>query len=153
MATKTTKTTIAKTGEIDPKWFVVDADGKTLGRMATEIARILMGKHKPIYTPHVDTGDFVIVINAEKVHVTGSKRTTKLYEWYTGYHSGRHWYTFEKVIEKHPTWPVEWAVRRMLPKNKLARKMFSKLKVYAGPEHPHQAQMPELLELQGRQGN
>ncbi|MBN2582614.1 MAG: 50S ribosomal protein L13 [Planctomycetes bacterium] len=141
------KTTLAKPGETEAAWYVVDATDMILGRLATKIARILMGKHKPIYTPHVDVGDFVIVINAEKVRVTGKKRTSKIYEWYTGYHSGRHWYTYDKVMEKHPTWPIEWAVRRMLPKNKLARSMFSKLKVYAGSEHPHQAQMPEQLEL------
>jgi len=147
MATKTMKTTLAKPGEQAAAWYVVDVTDKTLGRLAAKIARVLMGKHKPIYTPHVDVGDFVIVVNAEKVRVTGKKRTEKIYEWYTGYHSGRHWYTFEKVMQKHPTWPIEWAVRRMLPKGKLGRAMFSKLKAYAGAEHPHQAQMPEPLDL------
>ena len=147
MPAKTMKTTLAKTGEVEHRWYVVDADGQTLGRLATKLARILMGKHKPIYTPHVDTGDFVIVVNAEKIHVTGKKRSEKEYDWYTGYHSGRHVLTFERMLEKHPTRPVELAVRRMLPKTKLGRKMFLKLKVYAGAEHPHQAQMPEPLEL------
>lgn len=147
MPTPNMKTTLAKTGEVEQRWYVVDVTDKTLGRFATKIARILMGKHKPIYTPHVDCGDFVVVINAEKVHVTGNKRTTKEYQWYTGFHSGRHVLTFEEVMVKHPTWPVEQAVRRMLPKSKLGRQMFTKLKVYAGGEHPHQAQMPEALEL------
>jgi large subunit ribosomal protein L13 len=141
------KTTLAKPGEVEQRWHVVDAAGATLGRLAAAIAPILMGKSKPIYTPHVDTGDFVIVINAEKVRLTGRKREVKEYDWYTGYHNGRHVLTFEQMLAKHPTFPVERAVRRMLPKTKLGRKMFSKLKVYAGAEHPHQAQMPEPLEL------
>ena len=147
MASKVTKTTLAKPGEVEQRWYVVDASGRTLGRLATQLARILMGKHKPIYTPNVDTGDYVIVINAEKIHVSGKKRTAKIYDWYTGYHSGRHTLTFERMIVKHPTRPVELAVRRMLPKSRLGRKMLTKLKIYAGPEHPHQAQMPEPLEL------
>ncbi len=147
MPTLSSKTTLAKPGEVEQRWYVVDATDQTLGRFAAKLARILMGKHKPIYTPHVDCGDFVVVINAEKVRVTGKKRVTKEYQWYTGFHSGRHVLTFEETMVKHPTWPVELAVRRMLPKSKLGRQMFTKLKVYAGGEHPHQAQMPEALKL------
>jgi len=147
MPKKSTKTTLAKPGEVEQRWYVVDAEGRTLGRLAAKVARILSGKHKPIYTPHVDTGDYVVVINADKIHVSGAKRQTKEYDWYTGFHSGRHVMTFERMIAKHPTRPVELAVRRMMPKTKLGRQMFSKLKVYAGAEHPHQAQMPEPLEL------
>jgi len=142
---RTPKTTLAKRGQVEQRWYVVDATDQTLGRLATKLARILMGKHKPIYTPHVDTGDFVVVVNAEKIRVTGRKRTTKEYQWYTGYHSGRKVLTFDKVLVKHPTWPLEWAVRRMMPKTRLGATMFTKLKVYAGPGHPHQAQMPEPL--------
>lgn len=147
MATRIQKTTQIKPADVTQKWYVVDATDQILGRMATRLATILMGKHKPTYTPHVDTGDFIVVINAEKVRVTGNKLRDREYDWYTGFHSGRHLYTMEQVLEKHPRWPVEWAVRRMLPKNKLGRKMFKKLKVYAGSDHPHQAQMPETLEL------
>ena len=147
MPTPNMKTTLAKPGEVQRHWYIVDAAGKTLGRLAVKVARLLMGKHKPIYTPNVDTGDFVVVINAEKIHVTGNKRVTKEYDWYTGYHGGRHVLTFEQMLAKHPTRPVEQAIRRMLPKTKLGRKMFAKLKIYAGAEHPHQAQMPEPLEL------
>lgn len=147
MPSPTLKTTMAKPGEVEQRWYVVDATDQTLGRLAAKLARILMGKHKPIYTPHVDTGDFIVVVNAEKVHLSGTKRTVKEYDWYTGYRSGRHVLTFEQMIEKHPGRPVELAVRRMLPKTKLGRQMFKKLKVYAGPDHPHQAQMPEPLEV------
>ncbi len=147
MVAKSMKTTLARTGEVQANWYVVDAEGQTLGRLATRVARILMGKHKPIYTPHVDTGDFVIVINAEKIHVTGKKWTDKEYDWYTGFHGGRHVYTFEQMMAKHPTEPVSLAVKRMLPKNRLGSQMFTKLKVYAGSDHPHQAQMPEPLKL------
>ena len=147
MVAKNMRTTLAKTGEVEAKWYVVDAEGQTLGRLAARIARILMGKHKPIYTPHVDTGDFVVVINAEKIHVTGKKMTDKEYDWYTGFHGGRHWYTLEQMMAKHPTEPISLAVKRMLPKSRLGTQMFTKLKVYAGTEHPHQAQMPEALAL------
>ena len=147
MPTPNMKTTMAKTGEVEQRWFVVDATGKTLGRMATKIAMILMGKHKPIYTPHIDCGDFVVVVNAEKFRVTGNKRAVKEYDWYTGFHGGRHVLTLDKMLEKHPTRPLELAVRRMLPKTRLGTQMLSKLKLYAGPDHPHQAQMPESLEL------
>jgi len=147
MATKMAKTTLAKPGKVDQRWYLVDATDQTLGRLATKLARILMGKHKPIYTPHVDTGDFIVVINAEKIRVTGRKMETKEYQWYTGYHAGRKVHKLAEVLQKHPTWPIEWAVRRMLPKSRLGQLMLHKLKVYAGTEHPHQAQMPEPLKL------
>lgn len=147
MVANSMKTTLARTGQVEAKWYVLNAEGLTLGRLATKVARILMGKHKPIYTPHVDTGDFVIVINAEKIRVTGKKMTDKEYDWYTGFHGGRHVYTFEQMLAKHPTEPVSLAVKRMLPKSRLGTQMFTKLKVYAGAEHPHQAQMPEELTL------
>ncbi|NQU75010.1 MAG: 50S ribosomal protein L13 [Planctomycetes bacterium] len=143
----TTKSYMAKPGEICPKWYVVDASDRVLGRLAARIATILMGKHKPTYTPHVDTGDFVVVLNAEKIRVTGKKLTDKEYDWYTRYPGGRKVRTLGKMMEKHPGRVIELAVRRMLPKNRLGRKMFSKLKVYAGAEHPHQAQQPEKLKL------
>ncbi len=140
------RTYAAKTGELEAKWFVVDATDKIVGRMATEIAMILMGKHRPTYTPHVDTGDFVIVVNAEKVVFSGRKEQQKEYDWYTG-HTRRR---VENAAERRETRPellVYEAVRRMLPKNKLARKMLSKLKVYAGNAHPHQAQNPQPKEV------
>ena len=145
--TPATKSYMAKPGEIQAKWHLVDATDAVLGRMATRVASVLMGKHRPTYTRHVDTGDFVIVINAEKVRVTGAKRTKKEYDWYTRYPGGRKVVSFERVMEKHPERIVELAVRRMLPKSRLGRKMAGKLKVYAGSEHPHQAQMPEKMEL------
>jgi large subunit ribosomal protein L13 len=141
------KTQFVKADEVDRTWWVVDAEDKVLGRMATRIAPILMGKHRPSYTPNQDTGDFVVVVNAEKVHLTGNKRLAKEYDSYTYYPGGRKVVSFEEMIEKHPTRPVEEAVRRMLPKGRLGRKMFKKLKVYAGAEHPHQAQEPKPLEL------
>jgi len=141
------KTYMAAGGEVAPRWYVVDATDQVLGRMATRIAMVLMGKHKPTYTPHVDTGDFVVVINAEKIRVTGAKRTDKQYDWFTRYPGGRKVSNFETMQAKHPGKIIELAVRRMLPKSKLGHKMLSKLKVYAGSEHPHQAQQPEKLEL------
>ena len=141
-----TKTYMAKPGEVDQKHFVVDAEEKIVGRLASEIAVILMGKHRPTYTPHVDTGDHVIVINADKVAFTGDKWEKKIYTWYTGY-TGLRTISAQKRFEKKPELILTEAVRRMLPKNKLGRKMLAKLKVYAGPEHPHQAQMPEALDL------
>jgi len=128
-------------------WYVVDATGKTLGRLASEIARRLRGKHKPVYTPHVDTGDYIIVVNAEKVRVTGRKMTDKVYHWHTGYPGGIKSITLEKLLQKHPERVIEHAVRGMLPRNPLGRAMFRKLKVYAGPEHPHQAQQPKPLDI------
>jgi large subunit ribosomal protein L13 len=141
---------MAKPGEIQAKWLVVDATGQVLGRMATRLAMILMGKHRATYTPHVDTGDFVVVINAEKVRVTGGKESKKVYDWYTRYPGGRKVATFDDMIVKHPDRVIELAVRRMLPKSRLGVKMLSKLKVYAGAEHPHQAQQPETLELKAK---
>ncbi len=131
----------------DRKWYVVNADGKRLGRLASEIAVILQGKHKPIYTPHVDTGDYVIVINAEKVVLTGDKWDKKLYQRHSGYIGGLKEIPYRKLIERRPTLPVREAVRRMLPKTKLGRRMLRKLKVYAGPVHPHAAQQPIELSL------
>jgi len=137
----------AKPQEIARSWFVVDADGKTLGRIATEIARRLRGKHKPIYTPHMDTGDYIIVINAEKVAVTGAKRSQKTYYRHTGFPGGIKSLTFDKMIERAPTRVIEKAVKGMLPKGPLGRAMYRKLKVYAGPQHRHAAQCPQPLEL------
>ena len=131
----------------DRKWYVVNADGKRLGRLASEIAVILQGKHKPIYTPHVDTGDYVIVINAEKIVLTGEKWDQKLYQRHSGYIGGLKEIPYRKLIERRPTLPVREAVRRMLPKTKLGRRMLRKLKVYAGPTHPHTAQQPIELSL------
>ena len=141
------KTYMAKSGEVAAKWLVVDAEDKILGRMATKVAMILMGKHRPEYTPHVDTGDFVVIINAEKIRMTGKKWTDKQYDWYTGYPGGHKSYSAEEMLEKHPHKIVFEAIRRMLPKTRLGKQMLTKLKVYAGPEHPHQAQQPEKLEL------
>ena len=140
------KTYVAKPGEIEKKWWLVDADQKVVGRLATEIAVILMGKHRPTYTPHVDTGDFVVVVNAEKVVFTGKKWDQKRYTWYTGY-PGLKSISAGDRLEKKPELILTEAVRRMLPKNKLARKMLEKLKIYAGPDHPHQAQEPEPKDL------
>lgn len=142
------KTYMAKKGEIAAKWYVVDLADKVLGRAATKIATILMGKHRPEYTPHVDTGDFVIVLNAQKVSITGdNKATQRIYQHFSGYPSGRKVTTFKAMMAKHPEKVVTEAVRRMLPKSKLGHAMLKKLKVYAGTDHPHQAQQPEPLEL------
>lgn len=141
------KTYSAKNGEVPSDWFQVDATDKPLGRLASEIARRLRGKHKPQFTPHVITGDCIIVINAEKVAVTGNKRTDKLYHRHSGYPGGLKTMTFEQMIEKHPERVIELAVKNMLPKNPLGRKIFRNLKVYAGSEHEHQAQNPQPLEI------
>ncbi len=141
------KTYVAKPGEVDQKWFVVDAADKVLGRMATRIAKRLQGKHKPEYTPHVDTGDFVVVVNAEKIRLTGKKMDTMEYDHYSGYTGGRNIVPIRRVLERHPERVVQKAVERMMPKTTLGRRMLKKLKVYAGPEHQHQAQQPEPLEL------
>jgi len=141
------KTFMAKAEKVERKWYVVDAKGKTLGRLSSEIAKILRGKHKPIYTPHVDTGDFVIVINAEKIELTGRKMDKKVYRHHTGYPGGLKEVTFKQMIEKKPTMVIYQAVKGMLPHNSLGRKMLKKLRVYAGPVHPHEAQKPEALEL------
>ena len=137
-----TKTYVAKQGEVDREWWVVDAEGLIVGRLAAKIAVLLMGKHRPIYTPHVDTGDFVVVTNVDKVQFTGNKWDQKTYTWYTGY-PGLRKETAKARIERKPEQILRDAVRRMLPKNKLSSKMLSKLKLYTGSEHPHQAQKPE----------
>jgi len=139
--------TLAKAGQVDRKWYVIDAEGKTLGRLASEAASILRGKKKPIFTPHVDCGDYVIIVNADKVAVTGKKRTDKVYKRHTGYPGGLKEMTFDEMMEKHPTEAVRHAVKGMMPKGKLGRQMFKKLKVYAGPEHEHQAQKPEVWDF------
>lgn len=141
------KTFSAKEQAVMRKWYIVDATDKTLGRISTQIAKYLRGKHKPEYTPHVDTGDFVVVINADKVAVTGNKLTDKVYYHHTGHPGGIKSSTLEQMLEKHPTRVIEKAVKGMLPKNSLGRKMYGKLKVYAGAEHPHAAQQPESIEL------
>ena len=142
------KTFVAKPAEIERKWFVVDAEGQTLGRLATQVATILRGKHKPIYTPHVDCGDYVIIINAEKIEVTGKKRTDKMYRWHTGYPGGLRERSFEEMMDRQPEKIVYQAIKGMLPKNKLGSQMITKLKVVVGSEHQHAAQKPETLELE-----
>ena len=141
------KTFSAKAGEINHDWFVVDAADKTLGRLASEVAHRLRGKHKPEYTPHVDTGDYIVVINAEKVRVSGNKTTDKIYHSHTGYPGGIKSISFGKLIEKAPERVIQGAVKGMLPRNPLGRAMFKKLKVYAGSEHPHSAQQPQVLNV------
>ncbi len=141
------KTFTAKPETVQRDWFVVDANGKTLGRLATELASRLRGKHKAEYTPHVDTGDYIIVLNAEKVAVTGNKRTDKVYYRHTGYVGGIKQATFEEMIARHPERVIEIAVKGMLPKGPLGRAMFRKLKVYAGTEHNHAAQQPQVLDI------
>ena len=141
------KTYQAKKEEIDHKWFLVNAEGKVLGRLSTELAKILKGKNKPTYTPHVDTGDFVVVVNAGKVTLTGKKLKDKIYYHHTGYPGGIKEMNAEKLLAKKPTEMIRMAVRGMLPKNSLGRQMLRKLKVYAGADHPHEAQRPVSLEL------
>lgn len=141
------KTFSAKASEVPRDWFVVDAEGKTLGRLASEIAGILRGKHKPIYTPHVDCGDYVIVVNAGKIQVTGNRLDQKKYYRHSGYIGGIKETSLRRMLETHPERVLQYAVRGMLPKNRLGRKMFKKLKVYAQPDHPHAAQKPQPLEL------
>lgn len=138
---------MAKPGEVRQEWYVVDATDKVLGRLSTEIARVLRGKHKPEYTPHVDVGDFVIVVNAEKVKVTGRKLDQKNYYRHTGYPGGLRSITLRRQLEKFPERVIEAAVKGMLPRGPLGRQMFKKLKVYAGPNHPHEAQQPKPLAL------
>ncbi|MBR5280526.1 MAG: 50S ribosomal protein L13 [Clostridia bacterium] len=143
-------TYVAKAADLaasNKKWYLIDAKGKTLGRLSTEVAKILMGKHKPEYTPNQDMGDFVIVINADKVVLTGNKVNEKLYRHHTGYPGGLKEVAYKDMVVRHPILPVEEAVRGMLPKNALGRQMFRKLKVYAGAEHEHQAQKPEVYEI------
>ena len=140
------KTYSAKPGEVTREWYLVDAEGKTLGRLATQIADTLRGKRKPQFTPHVDTGDFVIVVNAEKIHVTGQKLDQKVYYHHSGYPGGLRTRTLREQLERRPTEVIRKAVKGMLPKNKLAAAQLGKLKVYAGPEHPHAAQNPEPMQ-------
>lgn len=141
------RTYVTKPEDIQRNWYVVDASGQTLGRLASEVAKIVRGKHKPIYSPSVDAGDFVIVINADKIRVTGRKLDQKVYYRHSGYPGGLKEVPLSRMLEEHPTRVIEHAVRGMLPKNRLGRKMIRKLKVYAGSDHPHQAQQPEPLEL------
>jgi large subunit ribosomal protein L13 len=141
------KTFSAKKETVKRDWYVIDATDKTLGRMATEIARRLRGKHKPEYTPHVDTGDYIVVVNAEKVAVTGNKEKDKMYHHHTGYIGGIKSFSFEKLRDRAPERIIERAVKGMLPKNPLGREMYRKLKVYAGPNHNHEAQQPKALEI------
>lgn len=141
------KTYSAKPNAVEQEWFVVNAEGKTLGRLASEIAHRLRGKHKPEYTPHVDTGDYIVVVNAEKVAVTGKKKTDKMYHHHTGYPGGLRSMSFNELMDRAPERILQSAVKGMLPKNPLGRQMFSKLKVYAGENHPHAAQQPKELQI------
>ncbi|MFA6074402.1 MAG: 50S ribosomal protein L13 [Negativicutes bacterium] len=141
------KSFMANSATVERKWFVVDADGKTLGRLAVEVAKILRGKHKPTFTPHVDCGDHVIIVNAEKIKTTGNKLLQKTYFRHSGYVGGTTFVTLGKMLASHPGRVVEMAVKGMLPKNTLGRQMYRKLNVYVGPNHPHQAQQPEELKL------
>src|SRR6185437_9688780 len=140
------KTYVAKPTDRERNWLVVDANGKTLGRLATQIADALRGKRKPEYTPHIDTGDFVVVVNAEKVHVTGNKLQAKLYRRHSGYPGGLRERTLEEMLERRPQEVIRLAVKGMLPRNRLARQQLRKLRVYAGPDHPHEAQKPKPIE-------
>ena len=148
-AQATRPTRSAKAHEVERRWFVVDASDQVLGRLATRVATILRGKHRPIFTPHVDTGEFVVVVNAEKVKFTGKKRSQKQYTWFTGY-TGLRTESAERRLARHHDRVLRDAVRRMLPKNKLAYKMIQRLKIYTGPDHPHQAQEPQTAELGGK---
>jgi large subunit ribosomal protein L13 len=148
MSTVASKTYVAKPTDREREWVLVDANGKTLGRLATQIADVLRGKRKPQYTPHVDTGDFVVVINAEKIAVTGKKRTDKRYYRHSGYPGGLRSRSFEEMLARRPEEILRLAVKGMLPRNRLARKQITKLKIYAGPEHPHIAQKPRVLEME-----
>jgi large subunit ribosomal protein L13 len=141
------KSYMARPHEVERKWHLIDAEGQTLGRLATEIARLLRGKNKPQYTPHIDTGDFVVVVNAEKVVVTGNKAEQKVYYRHTGYPGGLRKTSFEAMLERKPTEILRRAVRGMMPKTRLGRQQLRKLKIYAGPEHPHEAQNPQLYEV------
>jgi large subunit ribosomal protein L13 len=145
---KLQRTYTPKPKDIERDWWIVDAEGKTLGRLASQIATILKGKHKPIYTPHLDTGDFVIIVNAEKIRVTGKKMQDKYYHRHSGYPGGLTSFNLEDTLERHPERPVTLAIKGMMPKNALGRQMLKKLKVYAGTEHPHEAQQPKPLEIE-----
>ena len=140
-------TVMPKESEIERRWFVVDAQGQVLGRLASRVASILRGKHKPTFSPHLDVGDHVVVINAEKIHLTGRKLTDKVYRWHTGYIGGRREVTAGTMLRSHPERVIEWAVEGMLPKNRLGRAMAKKLRVYRGADHPHAAQQPTVLEI------
>jgi len=141
------KTTSARNSEVDRKWHVIDADGKVVGRLASRVASILRGKNKPIFTPHVDTGDYVVIVNADKVRFTGNKLEQKAYYHHTGFIGGIKKETAKDIMKENPERIISSAVRGMLPKNRLGRQIFKKLKVYSGPDHPHQAQNPEMLNL------
>jgi large subunit ribosomal protein L13 len=143
------KTWYAKPGEVERRWYVVDAEGQTLGRLATRIADTLRGKRKPEYTPHVDTGDFVVVVNAEKIAVTGKKLDDKIYYRHSGYPGGLRSRTLREELERRPTEVLRKAVKGMLPRNRLARAQLSKLRIYVGPDHPHEAQAPQPLKVDG----
>ncbi len=143
------KTYMAKTEDLDRKWYVIDAEDKALGRVAAEVAAMLRGKHKPTFTPNVDNGDFIIVVNAEKVKLTGNKLLNKKYTYHTGYPGGLKQVDYQTLMQKHPEKALEVAVKGMLPHTRLGNQMFKKLKVYKGPDHPHQAQKPEIWELRG----
>ncbi|MBT5458240.1 MAG: 50S ribosomal protein L13 [Rhodospirillaceae bacterium] len=138
----------AKPSEVDQKWYIVDADGLVLGRLAVIVARMLRGKHKPMFTPHIDCGDNIVIVNAEKIHLTGKKRSDKIYYWHTGYPGGIKSRTAEAILDgDHPERVIQKAVQRMLPKNIMGRKQLTKLKVYSGPDHPHEAQSPIVLDV------
>lgn len=140
-------TVSAKGSEVERKWWVVDASGQKVGRLASQVATILRGKHKPSFTPHVDCGDFVVIINAEKIELAPKRAAQKEYNWYTGYPGGRRTETFQEALQRHPERIIERAVRGMLPKNRLGREINKKLKIYPGGDHPHTAQQPQPLEL------
>ncbi|MBK8985176.1 MAG: 50S ribosomal protein L13 [Chloroflexi bacterium] len=141
------KTYVTKPADIERSWYVVDAEGQTLGRLASQVAAVLRGKHKPIYSPSVDAGDFVIIVNADKIQVTGRRMEQKMYYRHSGYPGGLREATLKEQLNRYPTRPVELAIRGMLPKNRLGRQMIKKLKVYAGPDHPHAAQQPVPMEF------
>lgn len=144
------KTGFAKKEKVERKWYVIDAKDQVLGRLAAEIARRLRGKHKPIYTPHIDTGDYIIVVNADKIRLTGNKLDKKIYYRHTGYPGGLKSITANKLLQHKPERVLEHAVKGMLPKNRLGRRMYKKMKVYVGPDHPHEAQQPEVFTLKPR---
>lgn len=153
MRMRRTTTYSAKANEVEPNWHVIDADGVPMGRLASQVATMLQGKHRPTYTPHVLTGDFVIIVNAEKVGVTGRKASTKVYYRYSGYPGGLRETSFRETITKHPERVIRHAVRGMLPKNSLGRRMLKRMKVYAGPDHPHEAQVTGSLKRQEKASN